>query len=160
MTTTEKDKQTMSKLERRSKKFQIAANIAVFIGIGFSVYQYTKTTNFNKNNEKRKNAIAAIDKIYNDDFLVKYDEIVNDRLEDDQQIGKAFDLVFNTYYIVSVMYNDGIADKSIITKTIEKGIILFTSKTIYKDKEKESTKYNKFAFEEIDKMKKDFPKEE
>jgi len=153
-----KKKTWKERFENFGKFTSPIANILVLIGISFSVYQFTKTTNFNEQIEKRKNAIAAIDKIYSDDFLDKYDEIINNRLENEDQIDKAFDLVFNTYYIISVMYNDGIVDKSIIIKAIGKSILRFTSISIYYDKEKEATEYNKFAFEEIYNMIQDFTK--
>ena len=165
--------QTISKLERRSKKFQIAANIATILamivavfGIYFSVNQYIEINAFNKTQmrtsetrEKRKNAIEAIDKIYNREFLDKLAAIYDDRLEDDERF-KAFNLVFNTYYIVSVIFNDTIGDRSIIAKSIEYGIKEFTKSNMYINNIHTMKDLCKDCVDEIEKMKESIDKKE
>jgi len=141
--------QTMSKLERRSKYFQISANIFTFIGVLVAVIYYLYTTDFNREQEKRKNAIEAIGKIYSNDFINKYSTIIAlKRLEFNDQI-EAFNLVFNSYYVVSVIYNNNIGDKEIITKAIEHGIKEFTLSTVYQNTKDD---LDKNSIVEIDKM--------
>ena len=79
-----------------SKKFQISANIATILGILVSVTYYLYITDFNREQEKRKNAIEAIGKIYNNEFLNKYAIIFDSEVRSKDEQINAFYYVLNT----------------------------------------------------------------
>lgn len=140
------------KLEIIVKKTQILANIFIclqIVLIGIALFQYFEAKKFNKNqieistkSESTKNAIEAINKIYNSEFLNSFakldkNSVLNDKTRND------FIIILNNYYIVAVVYNSGIADTNLIGESIKNGIIAFTNYPIYKssiDKNIESAK--------------------
>jgi len=131
------------------------ANYATMIGIFISVTFYISTTIINKGQEKRKYAIESIDKIYNEDFLIKYRIISNSRnIDNDEDKLKTFDLVLNTFHILSVMYNYKIGNRKIIEKAIGTGIDDFTSHPVYIQYKKN----NPISVKEIEKMKQSLDK--
>jgi len=143
-----------------SKKFQISANIATILGILVSVTYYLYITDFNREQEKRKNAIEAIGKIYNNEFLNKYAIIFDSEVRSKDEQINAFYYVLNTYYIISIIYNNNIGDRLIITKAIEQGIQAFTSSLVYKQEKHNIENTCKECVDEIDKMIKNFGEKE
>lgn len=150
-------------LEKAYKRTGIVANIIIIIQV-FSViialYSFYNTNNFNKrqiivaeSSEKTKNAIEAINKIYNTEFLRNYDKIDSTSTIKDEETRISYYHVLNTYYILSVVYNSKIADSLMMYKAIKDGIMAFAQYDIYIDS---SQKNLMPAKEEINKMLKSF----
>jgi len=100
----------------------VFANIAIFLGIVVAIFNYYQM----KHMEERKNAIDAVNRFYNSDFL-KSTAIIKSNIDHDsnEYIG-ANNLVFNTYYIISIIYQNNIADNEIIQKAIKNELEDFT----------------------------------
>ena len=94
--------------------------------------------------------------MYNKDFIDNYSIVLfgGDTITITQEQEKAFDLVFLTYYLTSVLYNDDFAEKSIITKSIKSYFIDFVKSDMFIHKKNGLSKKNENydAFEEIEKM--------
>jgi hypothetical protein len=127
---------------------KIIADLTVILGMigiifgALTYYQY-------KDSEKKKYAIEAINKVYNRDFLNCYNKLnLTDSTIENMNEEKIF--VINTYYVIAVIYNNGIADKNIIKYAIKYGVDTVSKALFYKD----TTLF--FARLEIDKMKNDF----
>jgi len=139
---------------------KILSEIAIFLGIFITLGTYYLQKKASENLEKRKYAIEAIDKIYNSEFLEKYRLVLmyndlDDKIEKEVVVISAdtkivnFNFVLNTCYIVSLIYNDNIGDKSIISKSLEQNITNFAKCTVYKDTKRKS---DKNTIVEIEKM--------
>jgi hypothetical protein len=95
-------------LGKWQRLISIFANVAIILGIIVSLSQYIHITNFNskqaissENLEKRKNAIEAIDKIYNNDFLKKYAIVIScDSLINNEQKYDLYFLIFLLRYLL------------------------------------------------------------
>jgi hypothetical protein len=153
------------KLELMVKRTQILANIFVclqIILIIIALIQYNEAKKFNRNqiesnqkneliatsNELSKNAIEAINKIYNNEFLSSFAKLDNNSTLT-EETRDDFIIVLNNYYIVAVVYNSGIANNKLIEESIKNGILQFTSYKIYTNINNENLESAKIA---IDKM--------
>lgn len=138
------------KLELMVKRTQILANIFVclqIILIIIALIQYDEAKKFNRNqiesnqkneliattNELSKNAIEAINKIYNNEFLSSFAKLDKNSTFTDEETRNAFIIVLNNYYFVAVVYNSGIANNKLIEESIKNGILKFTSYKLYKN---------------------------
>ena len=117
----------------------IVANLAIFFGIVYAKLNYDHSKEVSAKQfanaelyEKRKNAIEAINKIYNSDFLDGFAKLKQTKNIDKKEISNAFNLVFNTYYFISVIYKSDIADNEIIKESIKRGLASFVTYDIYK----------------------------
>ncbi|MFA5432550.1 MAG: hypothetical protein WC319_06710 [Candidatus Paceibacterota bacterium] len=154
------------KLELMVKRTQILANIFVcmqIILIIIALIQYNEAKKFNKHqierdqkneliasaNELSKNAIEAINKIYNKEFLSSFSKLDRNSTLTDERTRDAFIFVLNNYYIVAVVYNSGIANNDLIEESIKIGILQFTSYKVYTSNKDEKLESAKIA---IDKM--------
>lgn len=116
----------------------IMANIAIVSGIVIALLQYTEATNFNKEQiksaelfEKRKNAIEAVNKVYNNDFIYSLAILKGNKTLKGNDMIKALNLVFNTYYVIAIVYNNNIADNQIIKKSIKQEVVEFVDSPIF-----------------------------
>ena len=142
----------ISKMEKMIKWAPIFSNILVVTGIFITYLTYKYTTNLNREQEKRKYTIEAIYKIYNEDFIKKFAIVSECDFGKKDTLDEAFNVVFNTYHILSVMYNYEIGDTLIINKAIKSGIYEFTSKDVYKQYKIKNLE----SVEGIERMKKSF----
>ena len=134
------------------KFFQLTANLVITVGILISIATFLSNkaqADSSKKLDKMKNTLELIFKIYDNDFINKYATIIAlDSLENNEQI-EDFNILFNNYYIISVIYNSNNADEAIITKTIGEGVKTFTESSVYKHTIK---KYSNGSIDEIKKM--------
>jgi hypothetical protein len=94
----------------------LVANIAVVLGIIFAAVQYS----YSKENNRRLFAIDAVNRFYNNEFL-KSTAILNTPNIDLTSVEyiDASNCIFNTYYLIAIVYNKEIADNEIIGKAIK-----------------------------------------
>jgi len=152
-------------LEKLVKKTTVWANIFIclqFVGIVFAIIAFLITQKYNRDQmesaekyEKRKNAIEAVNKVYNNEFLSSFSKLKawneernkrNNDFMNNEDIN-AWNLVFSTYYAIAIVYNNKIADTLIIKESIKKGISDFVDFPEFKDStmsqaEKEIVKMN------------------
>jgi hypothetical protein len=144
----ESENKNYSKLELMLKRTQILANIFIclqIILIIIALIQYNEAKKFNRHqiesnqkneliattNELSKNAIEAINKIYNNEFLSCFAKLDKNSTLTDEATRHNFIIVLNNYYFVAVVYNSGIANNKLIEESIKNGILKFTSFKIY-----------------------------
>ncbi|MCK9236244.1 MAG: hypothetical protein M0P09_08035, partial [Acholeplasmataceae bacterium] len=96
--------------------FNIFANIAVILGIGFAASQYSAI----KENNYRIFAIDALNRFYNKEFY-QSTAIVHTKEFDRNSIEyiDASNYLFNTYYLIAVVYENKIADNELISNGIK-----------------------------------------
>ncbi|GEM_PF-3578649 len=130
-----------SKLEKWFKRTQIAANIficlqIILVGIAFCSYLDSKDSNKKQidiatNSECTKNAIEAINRIFNNEFLNSFAKLHKNSSLIDEETRNAFNIVLNQYYIVAVIYKSEMADNNLIEESIRDGIKTFTGYNLY-----------------------------
>lgn len=127
-------------LELLAKITLIIANIAMVLGIFIALVQYMNAKEFNENQiksaelyEKRKNAIDAVNKVYNSEFINNLAKLKGNKNLKNNEITNAFNLVFNTYSVIAIVYNNNIADNQIIKKSIEKEVVEFVNLPFFKN---------------------------
>lgn len=126
--------------ERINKIVSLCANIAVIFGIIIALTQYLQTEKFNKEQkidnqitEKKRYAVEALDEVYNQDFLNGYSILIDiDSIANISQIN-AFNLVFNSYYKIAIVYNKEICDTSIINNSIKTSLTEFTKSSVFQN---------------------------
>ena len=112
----------------------LAANIAVALGIGFAVMEYTQS----KENNKRLFAIDAVNRFYNNEFL-KSTAIFNTPKNDTSSVESlikyidASNCIFNTYYLIAIVYNKKMADNEIISKAIKFELEIYVNTESFKN---------------------------
>lgn len=94
----------------------VMANIAVIIGIIFAICQY----NLIKNNNDRIFAIDALNRFYNMEFY-RSTSIIHTVEYDTNSIAyiDASNYLFNTYFLIAVVYENEIADNNLIGSAIK-----------------------------------------
>lgn len=130
----EESRKSWARLKFLVKITLVCANVAIFLGIGFGIFQYLQTERINDDQvnrantfEKRKYSIEAINKFYNSDFLKSVAIIKSNNYDPkSKEYINASNLVFNTYYIISIIYLNEIADNKIIGKAIKNELELYT----------------------------------
>lgn len=154
------------KLELLLKRTQVWANVFICLQIMLiiiALFQYKDAKDYNRNqiesakknefiakeNELSKNAIEAINKIYNIEFLTSFAKLDKKSDLTIEETRKAFIIVLNNYYIVSVVYNSGIANNNLIEESIKSGIKTFTGYPIYDSIKDENLKSAKKTIEEM-----------
>ena len=127
-------------LEYLAKITLISANIAMIIGIWIALAQYKNAKQFNESQiktselyEKRKNAIDAVNKVYNSEFLNNLAKLKGNKNLNNNEMINAFNLVLNTYSAIAIVYNNNIADNQIIQKSIEQEVVKFVDLNFFKD---------------------------
>jgi len=154
MSTNGKEIRISASLELWVKITLIMANCAIFLGIGFAVIQYlhavsqfSQAERFNTEQreraitfEKTKNAIDAVNKVYNSEFINSLAKLKGTNTLKNNEVINALNLVFNTYSEIAIVYNNNIADNKIITGSIKKEVVKFVNLPIfinsYTDEEK------------------------
>ena len=128
---------------------QVLTIIIAYMGYESSKNAYESQMQTIRTNEQTKNSLETINKIYNlkfIEFFLKLNKSSDMEKSDDFE---AFYYVLNTYYVVAVVYNSGIADNILIGNSISEGVNSFVELPIY-------TSFNDkkilFAKSEIDKM--------
>lgn len=103
----------------------IFANLAIFIGIFLAISSYfldrdnyTQQREFAIRVDKVNNAMNAINRFYNPDFIKSCATIRTPELKDSTEYRDAENNVFNSYYVISLIYKSGIADSLIIGNAI------------------------------------------
>lgn len=117
------------------KKTTIWANIVIciqLIGVGVAISEYIAYSENNKvqierneKSEKTKNAIEAVNKLYNPEFLKSTALIKTNFKKNSIEFIDASNYILNTYYIVSIVYNNGIADNFIIGKALKNELNIY-----------------------------------
>lgn len=127
-------------LELLVKITLIMANIAIVAGIIIALLQYNEATKFNESQiksaelfEKRKNGIEAVNKVYNNEFISSLAKLKGNKNLKNNEMINAWNLVFNTYFSIATVYNNNIADKEIIKRSIKQEIIEFVDLPAFKD---------------------------
>lgn len=94
----------------------IMANIAVVIGIIFAIFQY----NLIKKNNDRLFAIDALNRFYNMEFY-RSTSIIHTEEYDKNSLAyiDASNYLFNTYFLIAVVYENEIADNDLIGSAIK-----------------------------------------
>jgi len=119
-----------SGLEKAEKIFSIISSFCIIGGIIIALIQY----NLSASSEKRERAIETINRTYNSEFLKSLTNLKGCEKIDNDGLNNDMNLVFNTYYIISIIYNNNIADNTIINKAIMSGVIDFIGLDVYRDK--------------------------
>lgn len=127
-------------LEFLAKVTLIIANIAMVAGIWIALAQYKNAKESNESQiksaelyEKRKNAIDAVNKVYNSEFINNLAKLKGNRNLKNNEMINAFNLVFNTYSAIAIVYNNNIADNQIIKKSIEQEVVKFVDIPFFKN---------------------------
>lgn len=122
------------------KRTSVVANLAIVAGIIIGICQYREFKNNNKEQfnsadrfEKRKNAIEAINKIYNSEFINSLAMLKGNPDLRNNDMTRALNLVFNTYSVIAIVYNNNIADNKIIKESIEQEVGTFVGLNFYKE---------------------------
>lgn len=125
------------------KKTTIWANIVICIqllGLAIALGMYIAFSNNNKEqtqrnerNEKTKNAIEAVNRVYNIDFLRSTSLVKTKHIKDTIKFIDATNHILNTYYVISIVYNSGIADNMIIGCAIKNELSIYVDSILKKD---------------------------
>jgi hypothetical protein len=110
----------------------LTANIAMILGIVFAIFQYLQT----KENNKRLFAIDAVNRFYNSEFL-KSTAFINTPDNADTtsiQYIDASNCIFNTYYLIAIIYNGKMAENEIISKAIKFELDIYVKSRSFKKK--------------------------
>ena len=128
-------------LEFMVKITLILGNSAIFLGIGFatiqyfhSVNQYNQTERFNNAQivfEKTKNTFEVINKVNDSEFLNSLAKIKKTKSLNNNDIINSLNLVFNTYSLIAIVYNNNIADNKIIARSIKQELISFVKLPLF-----------------------------
>lgn len=154
------------KLELLLKRTQVWANVFIcfqIVLIIIALFQYCDAKDYNRNqiesakkneliakeNELSKNAIEAINRIYNTEFLNNFAKLDKKSTLINEETRNAFLIVLNNYYIVSVIYNSGIANNNLIEESIKSGIKTFTGYPIYDSSKVENLESAKKSIDDM-----------
>ncbi|MBA4320678.1 MAG: hypothetical protein C0412_19975 [Flavobacterium sp.] len=125
------------------KKTQIWANIVIclqFAGILIAFFGLYEAHKYNTDQieraekyERRKNAIEAVNKVFNSEFINNLSKLDEKSSLNKNETVNALNLVFNTYSIIAIVYNNEIADNKIIQEAVQKEVVKFIALPIFRD---------------------------
>jgi len=118
----------------------VMANLAIAFGIAGMVGDYIFALNMESDRaerelmlDKRKYAVEAIARIYNSTFYVSTATInTKENIKESREFIDASNYVFNSYYNLSVIYNNNIADNKIIGESIKFILNKFINSELFK----------------------------
>lgn len=121
-------------LETFFKIINTIANIAVIIGLIIAYYEYKSTDKREREMEQRRYAVEAMSNFSSFQFLkslsiLSIEDTISNPISTD--FIDAANYVFNSYYHLSVIYNNNLADTSIIAESMKMKLQAFVDSDLY-----------------------------
>lgn len=112
-----------------SKIIVLIANVAIIASVVYAIIQYEA----NKDHSKISFTLETINKFYNKEFY-QSTALITSKEADTATVEyiDASNLVFNSYYLISILYFENIGDNEIITRAIKNDLKIYIESKSFK----------------------------